>query len=232
MKEVIGALVLAIAVLACGRERDEAPADPVTADVSVASPSPEVPEAQPIQPEPTAPSEVTPEQEQTPEAKAPAPEPTTPVFDAAAYLAGQEAAMLAFVEKLKAIRVYDAPPEFLKPTVEQSKVGVHYGSPFTSAEPNYKGYISQPSTNSAGCANIQGSTHHQITTLWEVGTFPGRFPLGLEYRLVVAVRNGSLAIIAVDAHWKTLDGKNHYYDLGVTCEDGTPVLPAVSASNF
>jgi hypothetical protein len=165
------------------------------------------------------------------ESPAPEPEPAKPVFDKDKYLAGQEADLLEFVAGLKAIKVYDAPPAFLQPTSEQSKVGVHYGAPFTSVEPLYREHIYESPSNYQGCSGLPvGTLHHQLTALWEVGTAVR--PLGLEYRLFVIIQNGALAIVAVDAHWKTLDGKHHYYDLGVTCEDGTPVIPTISEATF
>lgn len=231
MKEVLGILVLAIGALACGKDDDPATGNPVTADVAAADQPPAI--MPPSGREPTSESEETSAPTGPISAEPEAQTPVIPAFDQAAYLTGQEAAMLMFVENLKAIRVYDAPPDFLKPTLEQSKVGVHYGAPFTSVEPLYRVHIYESPSNHQGCSGLPvGTLHHQLTHLWEIGSLPGFRPLGLEYRLFVIIQNGLPAIVAVDAHWKTLDGKNHYYDLGVTCEDGTPVLPTISPANF
>ncbi|HYX38933.1 MAG TPA: hypothetical protein VE954_37990 [Oligoflexus sp.] len=231
-------LALSMLCLACGKDDDSGSSDPATADVLVAG-QPKEETVAPAADDGSGGGNVDPNQDtvtpgQTPTEPEPAAVPAS--FDRAAYLAGQESAMLAFVDKLKAIRVYDAPPEFLKPTTAQSQVGIHFGSPFTSspAEEIYRADLGQFPASNSGCNNqLAGSQYHQIAALWEVGSFPGRHPLGLEYRLYVIIQNGVLAIVDVDIHWMTLDRVNHFYSLNVLCSDAvTPVLPATNAANF
>ncbi|MCX6127872.1 MAG: hypothetical protein NTX25_02265 [Proteobacteria bacterium] len=209
---------------------NRAPKVEATPPNPIKTPEVESPVATPPTEPPVQPVAKTPEP-----AKADVEQPviTKPLFDEAAYLKEQEAKLLTFVDGLKAIKIYDEIPQFLKANQLESQKGGLFTQPFTDS-PKYLSSLQPFPYNRAPCAGFAVGTEYRVLgRLRDAGSFPPTYAAGVEYRVFLGVSaDNRLLIYDIDARWKSLDGTYQVYSMGTLCSDGSLVLPAVVGYNY
>jgi hypothetical protein len=229
------ALTIVLLLTACGTEHKkkhhQPPAveevTPIKSNDAVPAPTQTIPDVVMV-PEPTP--------------EPPKPEPVVipaPVFDEAAYLKDQEQQMLVFVDKLKAIKLYDEIPAFMKATPTEAQRGETFTSPFSGIATGvdrlfYNSSLQNFAAGQQPCQFVKGTEYRTIARLRreQLGS-AFTYPTGVDYRVFVwLTADNRLQIIDLDVRWKLLDGTYRTYSMGTMCEDGSYVLPAMVGYDY